>query len=418
MKDIKKEVLREWTLKYKEDSSNAIIQHALVKNSITSVSHVPEEQKNLTFHFNVSIDTLPATNQLASGRCWIFAGCNVIREKLAKKYNLANFELSQSYIAFYDKLEKANYFMETIAGLSDSVEDERVKYQMLTGGIEDGGQWDMFVALVKKYGVVPQEVMPETYQSSNTLEINRLINTKLRQFASFVEEKRINIDALKEKILEDIYTILLDCYGVPPLNFSFEYTDKSKQYHILENLTPLTFYEDYCDINLDDYISIINSPTKDKPYHHMFSVKYLGNVIEDSKVKFLNLPLEEFKSVIISQLKALEPVWFGCDCNQEFARDESIWDDELLDYDTAFGTSFEMSKEECLNTYESVMNHAMVLIGVNLDNDIPNRWKIENSWGTSKGKKGVDGYYIASDTWFDKFVYQAVVHKKYLTKKL
>ncbi len=404
--------LLSWQEHYQLIKENNLVQKALVKNEIDTVAINGNRYKDLAPHFTISLDTLPVTNQMKSGRCWIFAGCNIIRQKIAKLYNLENFELSQSYLAFYDKLEKANFLMETLLQLSDSPEDERTRYFKLTTGVEDGGQWDMFVHLVKKYGLVPKEVMPETYQSSHTNQLNRIINTKIRQFAAFVQEKKANLSALKKKALEDIYKILVDCYGMPPTKFSFEYTDKNNKYHCIEDITPLDFYEQYSDIDLDEYISIIHAPTVDKPYHHLFNVKWLGNVIEAPGVRYLNLPLTEFKKIIVQQLRALEPVWFGSDCNQGFSRADGIWDPLLLDYETTFQVDLEMDKAERLNTFESTMNHAMVLVGVNLEQEKIHKWKIENSWGKDKGK---DGYYVASDEWFDNFVYQAVVKKKYLT---
>ena len=192
MKKIDREVLKEWEKEYEGEKSNTILRHALGKNKISDVVRVGEEEKKINFHFSLNLDTLPVTNQMASGRCWIFAGCNIIREKVAKKYNIPDFELSQNYISFYDKLEKANYFMETITSLDIKEKDDRILQHFLLGGIEDGGQWDMFVNIVNKYGVVPKLAMPETYQSSHTTEVNRLINRKLRQFAGYVLEKREN----------------------------------------------------------------------------------------------------------------------------------------------------------------------------------------------------------------------------------
>lgn len=415
MKKIDETTLQKWQENYELEKSHFITKQALAKNAINSICINQQQINKMEQLFNINLETLPVTNQESSGRCWIFAGCNIIRERLAKKYNLENFELSQSYLAFYDKLEKSNYFMETIRNLKDTKDDERIRDLKLETALEDGGQWDMFVALVKKYGVVPKNVMKETYQSSHTDQLNHLISTKLRQFASFVLEKRTNLDALQEKTLQDIYTILIDCYGIPPKEFTFEYVDKNKQYHAVENLTPKDFYEQYCDIDLEDYISIIHAPTKDKPYHRTFTVKYLGNVIEAPNIKYLNLPLEEFKQLIITQLQSLEPVWFGSDCTKAYEKTEGIWDSDMMDYDTTFQMEFYMSKENRLLTFESTMNHAMVFTGVQLVNGKSLKWKIENSWGKEKGK---DGYYVASDKWFDEYVYQAVVHKKYLKANL
>ena len=414
MKKIEKDLLEHWKREYQEEKSNTILRHALGKSKLSDVVRVGEEEKKINFHFSLNLDTLPVTDQMASGRCWIFAGCNIIREKVAKKYNIPDFELSQNYISFYDKLEKANYFMETIASLPFQEKDDRVLHHFLLGGIEDGGQWDMFVNIVNKYGVVPKQAMPETYQSSHTTEVNRLINRKLRQFAAYVLEKRENIEALKKETEKEIYHILMDAFGVPPEEFDFEYTDKENQYHVMESLTPLCFYQEYCDIDLNDFVSVIHAPTSDKPFGKTFTVDHLGNVMEGKKILYLNLEMDRVKELVLKQLQNLEPVWFGSDCNQFFDRKEGIFHDLAFDYETAFGMNFNMTKEERLDTLESMMNHAMVITGANVKDGEVERFKIENSWGDEVGKKG---YYVASASWFEKFVYQVIIHKKYLNNE-
>ncbi len=397
---------------YKERKENTITRYALAKNPISSLVYNQEAKRHLDYDFNLTLKTLPVANQMQSGRCWIFAGCNIIREKVASKYHLDNFELSQSFVAFYDKLERANYYMESLMSLPEKNKDDRLFYHIMSTGVEDGGQWDMFVNVIRKYGVVPKDVFPETYQSSNTSEMNRLINRKLKQFVAYLLEGKENICALKEETLKDIYTILLDCYGIPPKKFDFEYTDKEGKYHIVKDLTPKEFYTSCCEIDLENYISIIHAPTKDKPFHKTYTVEHLGNVVEGKNVLYLNLPMEDFQKTIIKQLENREAVWFGSDCNQFFERDEGLWAIELLKYGEVFGMDFEMTKEEMLDATESTMNHAMVLTGVHIEEDKPVRWKIENSWGDAKGEKG---YYVGGDSWFQMYVFEAVVHKKYLT---
>ncbi len=412
MKEIKLENLEVMHDNYENDTINQLVRNALDNNSIKNIVKVKKEEQNVLHNFSINLDTLKVANQKASGRCWIFAGCNVIREVIAKKYNLKDFELSQGYIAFYDKLERSNYIMNTLIDLKDRDIDDRERYHILTTGLEDGGQWDMFVNIVNKYGIVPKTVMDETYQSSNSSEVNYLLNRKIRQFASVIPTYEDDLISLKDLYLEDIYRILVDCYGSIPKVFDFEYTTKDKEYHIIKGLTPLEFYHDYSGIDLNDYISIINSPTKDKPFNKTYTVKYLGNVIEGSRVLYLNLNIDTFKEKVLAQLKDNAPVWFGSDCSKAFDREKGIFDDKLFNYNDPFKTDFTMDKSNLLDYYEAAMNHAMVLTGVNIENEVPTKWKIENSWGEEKGDKG---YYVASASWFDKYVFQAVINKKYLT---
>lgn len=412
-KEIQAIFLDEARANYEKDDLQKVMRHALFENGINAVTGIQEQQQNVKNDFSINIDTMPVTNQMASGRCWIFAGLNIMRERVAKKLNIEHFELSQNYTAFYDKLEKINFFMESVMELADRPWDDRTLTWILETGIGDGGQWDMLTAVIEKYGVVPKDAMPETYISSHTSEMRDLLNRKLRQFANDVKacsQKEAMI--LKEKTLVQLYNFLCTCYGVPPKQFSFSYTDKDKQYHCIDAISPKQFFKQYVDMNFDDYVSIIHAPTQDKPFHEVYSVKYLGNVI-DKKVSYLNLDLPAFKKCIMDQLKDKELVWFGSDCGKFGDRTKGYWDVDAFDYETPFQMNFNMSKEAMLNSRESAMNHAMVFTGLNLEETRPTRWKIENSWGDEKAHKG---YYVASDAWFDMFVYQGVVQKKYLSK--
>ncbi len=414
MKEIKKENLENIENEYKKDITNTIARRALVKSKISDLTKVNEQTEFTRNMFSINLKTLPVTNQKRSGRCWIFAGCNVIREKIAEKYNLKDFEISQNYIAFYDKLEKCNYLLESIISLKNSPKDDRTLDYLLSTGVQDGGQWDLFVNIVNKYGVVPKNAFPETFQSSNTNEIDGLLNKYIRKFAYDIRNDEENIEARKEKSIKEIYSILCSCFGIPPKTFTFEYVDKDKKYNIVKDLTPMKFYKEIVPINLDDYISIINSPTDDKPFGKTYTVDYLGNVIEGNEVLYLNLEIERLKELAINQLKDGETVWFGSDCGKAGDREGGVWDDATFDIDTLFKINSQMSKGAMLDTRESAMNHAMVITGVNLDNETPTKWKIENSWGDEVADKG---YYVATDSWFTKYVYQVVVNKKYLTQE-
>ena len=419
MESIKVEQLNKNLEEYSNCKKHKVLRHALVNNSLLAVSTSQDEIKDIDFNFSIDIKTLPATNQKASGRCWIFAATNFLREIIAKECNLSNFELSQSYVAFYDRLEKVNYTLEAVIELLDKDYDDRTLTFILQNGIGDGGQWDMFVNLVNKYGLCPKNAFPETATSSGTRETNSLINFNIRKFASVAKELYENqgleaVRELKERVLKDVYFLLIDCYGVPPTKFDFEYVDKDDKYHLEEGFTPLSFKEKYIGDTLNEYISIINAPTKSKPFNKTYTVKYLGNVAGGKVVTHLNLPMERLKKLILAQLKDNTIVWFGSDVSFYGDRPNGVWDDRRFDTLTPFNLDWKMDKGESLDYRASQMNHAMCITGVNLKNDRPTKWKIENSWGTDVAKAG---YYIMSDSWFDQFVYQAVVNKKYLSEE-
>lgn len=403
---------------YLADNEARIIRNALTENDIAKISRRFEAKQDNPNLFSIDIKTLPVTDQERSGRCWLFSSMTILREMLAKKYKIKEqFELSQNYIAFYDKLEKTNYFLESMLAEADKpLNNETVRY-LLQVAIGDGGQWDMMVSLVKKYGICPKTAMPETYQSSHTAVMNKILNRRLRKFAADIRKTQDHKErkALKEECLKQCYGLLCDCFGVPPKSFTFEFYDTKDKYHAYYDVTPKQMYEKYLGVDLDDYVGIINGPTKDKPFYQTYTVKYLGNVAgTDNEVFFLNLPISDFKNLILKQLKDGKIVWFGCDAGKDGDREHGLWDDQIFDYQNTLKIDQVMSKEDMLDARESAMNHAMVFTGVNLVDNKPNRWKIENSWGE---KSGIKGFYICSDTWFDQYVYEAVVEKKYLNKK-
>ena len=417
MNQIKKGVLKELNKTYINNNLNLVARNALNKVSISDLVKNNLQSSSTQDNFSINIETLKVTNQMQSGRCWIFAGLNILREYTAKKYKLEDFELSQNYVSFYDKLEKSNYFLELMIKLKDKPLDDRLLLHFLTNPIDDGGQWDMFANIIRKYGIVPKSVYPETYQSENTTQINVYLNRYLRKITMIIRKSnQKEITKIKDEAMEKVYFMLCNAFGVPPTEFSFDFTNKKKKYHYSDVITPKKFFTDYIGINLNNYVSIINSPTEDKPFNKMYEDKYLNNVIEGNKVRYLNLDINRIKELTIKQLSDGYPVWFGSDCIKYgyFDRKGGLWDDKSYNEDLLFQIDKYLTKDEMLDYRESAMDHAMVLTGVNLIKGKPTKWKIQNSWGDKVGNKG---YYVATTSWFDRFVYQVVINKKYLSEK-
>lgn len=420
-KPVTKKMLTNFNKSYANSKELQLLNLALAKTDLKDAAYNNEGAYKMRHKFSIEIETLPITNQEATGRCWLFAATNVLREKIAKDLGLKNFELSQSYLAFYDKFERANLFLENIIETANLPTDDRNVQFILTTGVHDGGQWEMFANIVRKYGIVPKDVYDETYQSSHSWSMNNVLNKSLKVSAIKIREmikkgkKAQEIQEYKEEVLNKVYGFLCACYGKPPVSFDFEYVDKKKKYHIVKDLTPEKFYQKYIGNLVDNYVSIINSPTDDKPFHQTYTIRYLGNVVDGKEVKHLNLPMDEFKNAIIKQLKAGKVVWFGSDVGKYGERNKGIWDDNSYKLHELTGLDLNLSKAQGLDYWYAAMNHAMVITGVNIVDGKPNRWKIENSWGDKTGDKG---YYICSDTWFDEFVYQAAVEKEYLGVKV
>ncbi|RVU55551.1 aminopeptidase C [Anaerosphaera multitolerans] len=414
--------LRELNQEFSKDRANRIAQNAAMANGIEKAAinlSLKEEQRH---NFNISLEQKGVTDQKRSGRCWIFSALNMMRYEVAKNLNLDNFEFSQVYPLFFDKLEKSNYFLNSILKTLDESTDSRLLAHILKDPISDGGQWDMFVGLVNKYGLVPKEIMDENENSSNTRKLNEYLTKLLRGYAVKLRRAHKNgrtaeeLEEMVEGYMKEVHRVLSISLGTPPETFDFEFKDKEGNYVNEKNITPLKFYEKYININLEKYISIINAPTADKPYNETFTVDFLGCVIEEKEIKYINLPIEELKKAAISQLKDGKPVWFGCDVGQFFNRSGSILDIESVKIDDLLDVEFDMTKEERLDYGESLMTHAMVFMGVELDNEgRPLRWRVENSWGKDSGK---DGYLVMSDSWFNEYMYQVVIDKKYLSQRI
>ena len=401
---------------------NRVAMNAVTESGINA-SCVNREVYNLNQNsFSIEVDAGKVCNQKQSGRCWMFAALNVMRLEVMDKLNIENFELSQSYPLFFDKLEKANLFLENIIETLDLPLEGREVAFLLSAPMGDGGQWDMFRSLVEKYGVVPKDVYPESAASSNTRELDKYLTTKLREGACTLRtlyESGESIECIrkaKKEVLNTIYRILCISLGKPPKTFVWEVRDKDKNFIKTKEVTPVDFYKEYVGLDLKDYVTVINAPTKDKPYNETYTVKYLGSVADgEYPVKYLNLQINELKELVIKQLKDNKTVWFGSDVGQFSERKKGFLTMNALEVDKLFSTEFAMDKAKRLDFGESLMTHAMVITGVDLDeNEKPVKWKVENSWGD---KVGFDGFYVMDDKWFDEYVYQILLDRKYFTKE-
>lgn len=403
------------------ERANVVAKNAVSSQGIRVAARVPEAMSRNAMAFDLEVKQGDRCNQERSGRCWMFASLNTMRFRIIKKYGLKTFELSQAYPLFFDKLEKSNWFLENILDTLDEPLDGRLVHYLLADPIGDGGQWDMFRSLVKKYGVVPKEAMPETACSRSTSEMDSYLTRYLRGAAKRLRESHAagvgadDLSAMKKEMMGDVYHLLVTCLGEPPARFDVRLRDKDGKLALAGSFSPQEFFDEAVGMCLDDYVSLISAPTADKPFGHTYTVSRLGNVVEDGGVRYLNLPPERLKQVAIAQLRDDLPVWFGCDVGQSYLHDEGIMDTAALDVDALFGFSVEtcMDKAERLDYGESLMTHAMVLEGVRLSEDgSPQVWKVENSWGADHGR---DGFDTLSDAWFDEYVYQVVVDKKYLS---
>ena len=410
---IRKNDINNFRTKYENNKTNKI-RHRML-NKVKLVDLIQDNDTNLNQSFSINIKTHNVTDQEHSGRCWSFAGLNILREKVLEKCGLENFELSGSYIAFYDKLERFNILLERLISYKKEGKDlyDRYVSSLLKDGMFDGGFFTGFSNLINKYGVVPKDNFPESFSSSNTYEINQILSRLLRKFYLDLENCTCDEEQLKNKYLENVYFVIADFYGVPPEKFNFEYTDKDGNYHIDKELTPKEFYDKYIGIDLKhDYVEIISYQDKEFKYNNIYEIEETSIISGKEDNLFLNIPSKEFRNLIIKQLKNEEPVYFYCSTTSK--RIEGVWTDLLKRYGDVFDIDLYLNRNSILKTNGITDCHCMLITGVNIVDDKADRWKIENSWGN---KYGNNGYYVATDDWIDTYVHRIVINKRFLEKK-
>ncbi len=410
---IQKNDINNFKTKYENDKTNKI-RHRML-NKVKLVDLIQDNDTNLKQSFSINIKTHNVTDQEHSGRCWSFAGLNILREKVIEKCDLENFELSGSYISFYDKLERFNTLMERLISYKKEGKNlyDRYVSSLLKDGMFDGGYFTSLSNLISKYGVVPKDNFPESFSSSNTYEINQILSRLLRKFYLELENCECDEDQLKNKYLENTYFVIADFYGIPPEKFNFEYTDKNGDYHIDKELTPKEFYNKYIGIDLkSDYVEIVSYQDEEFKYNNIYEIEETSKISGKEDNLFLDIPPEEFRSLIIKQLENKEPVYFYCSTSAK--RIEGVWSDLLKRYGDVFDIDLYLDRNSILKTNGLTDCHCMLITGVNIIDGKIDRWKIENSWGS---KYGNQGYYVATDDWVDTYVHRIVINKRFLEKK-
>ena len=419
MKSIEQDFTDKLYAVYEANPKFAALENAISHNGLLTSLEKRSAAVENTPVFSLDLTKDKVSDQKASGRCWMFAALNTFRHKMIAGFQLEDFELSQAHTFFWDKYEKSNWFLEQVIATADQeLTSRKVKF-LLDTPQQDGGQWDMVVSLFEKYGVVPKSVYPESISSSDSRELNQILNKLLRQDAQILRElaaegaELAELQAKKEELLQEVFNFLTMNLGLPPRQFDFSYRDKDNHFHSENDLTPLTFYQKYVDLKLDDYVSIINAPTADKPYGRSYTVEMLGNVVGSKPVRYLNVAMDRLKELAIAQMQAGETVWFGSDVGQSSNRKAGVMAEGMHDFTASMDIRLTQDKAGRLDYSESLMTHAMVLTGVDLDeNGKAKKWKVENSWGEKVGNKG---YFVASDAWMDEYTYQIVVRKEFLT---
>lgn len=417
-KIITDEFLAQCRKSWSEDRPGHMAANSIMQNGpmLTAMDH--EKIRQMPFQFSIDLGEKGITDQGSSLRCWTFGSLNVVRQNAADALDIdqKEFELSQNFTYFYDQLEKSADYLERAERYRDLPMDSEELLDMCRQPIYDNGQWFIFAKLMDRYGVVPKSVMPDSECSMNTRYVTRLLSRKLRIALKEIREAaREEIGALKEKHLRDIYGILCRFLGEPPQKFTYEYRDKKGGFHRLKDITPVEFARRYGGMPAEEYMFIVNHPLAERPFGKTYVTRTDGDLAPGPDV-YLNLPIEEIKKLVVNQLKGGEQVVMACDVAKQSYKGTGFMDAGLYDYDALFGTSFGMTKEDAIRYKGITGTHVMTFSGVNLDESgVPDRWKVQNSYGKSMG---INGHYVMSDDWFDAFVLSVVIRRRYAADEI
>ncbi|XP_072934236.1 bleomycin hydrolase isoform X2 [Epargyreus clarus] len=429
-KPLSKECLDKLRENYYADPKNELAQNACTRFDPFEVA-ISRRKTNTALHvYNIKVESegKPVTNQENSGRCWLFAALNVMRLPFMKKYEIEEFEFSQSYLFFWDKIERSHYWLNNIVATAKEGEelDGRLVNFLLKDPINDGGQWDMIVNLVNKYGLMPKKCFPESFSSRRSLRMNALIKTKLREFAKelrdMVAAKKSDED-IQNTVSEQmavIYNIVATCLGTPAEKFTYEFYNKEKAYKTFGPLTPQEFYQNHVKplFNVDDKVCLVNDPRESNPFGNLYTLQCLGNVVGGRLTAYNNQPIETLMQVVKASIQDGEAVWFGCEVSKRFERKNGLEDLDAQDYKLIFNTEVQIGLDKAgrLLYGDSCMTHAMVFTAVGTDeNGHPIKFRVENSHSDKEFDKG---YLLLTEPWFREFVFEVVVDKKYVPSEV
>ena len=413
---------------FDEREANHVAMNAVTQVGIDEVAHNYNRSRLLQHRFSVSIDNGTVTSQAHSGRCWLFSSLNVARFVARRTLNIdgestanpmGDFELSQNYAMYYDKLERVNYFLRDVAALVRAGEpvDSQLMRFLMGDVMGDGGQWIMAMNIYKKYGAVPKQYYPETASSQNTSQMNDQLRRLLHQATAHMVANPDGIDEIIDRTLEAGHRILTIHFVTPSTSFDWEWTDKDGVFHRDGRITPQEFWKRYVNAGLEDYVCLVDDPRPEHPKGRKIGIEHLGNVAGGDSTEYLNVPVEIMKDCARRLMSEQGlPVWFGADCHPMMDRKAGQWATDLFEYGRVYGVDFDMDKEQRVRFGDSAQNHAMAFVGVDVADDgrSTNRWRVENSWGGDIANKG---YFTMSDDWFSQYVYEVAVPKSMLPEE-
>ena len=419
---ISAEMLAEISKGYAGDAKDKAIKNALAGTSIATLAINAENAAMIDTHFSDRVKTKGITDQQSSGRCWLFTGLNVLRAKMIEKYDLPGMEFSQNYLFFYDQLEKANLFLQGVIDTKDLPFEDRKVDWLFSNPLSDGGQFTGVSNLIVKYGLVPAEAMPETYQSNNTSQMGTLLKLKLREYGLQLRDAAAEgastkkLQKMKVEQLSEVYRMLVLCFGEPVQEFEWTRCDSKNNIVSRKTYTPKSFYDEFIGEDLENnYVMIMNDPCRE--YGKVYEIDYDRHVYDGHNWLYVNLPVERIKEMAVASIKDNVAMYFSCDVGKFIDRKKGVLDIANFDYESLMGVTFGMDKKQRVQTHASGSSHAMTLIAVDIcpETGEPVKWMVENSWGPASGYQGC---LIMTDEWFNEYMFRLVVEKKYVPEDI
>ena len=416
------EMLAKIQKEQKLTAADNALANAIAANAIDDLAKNRKAAHQLDTHFSIETPEQSITNQKSSGRCWMFSGMNVLRADFARRTDSLRVDFSQAYLFFYDQLEKANLFLQGVVNTAKKpIDDPQVQF-FFKSPINDGGTFCGVADLTEKYGLVPKQVMPESFSSDNTSKMASLLKSRLREdgltLRKMVAEGKKNADIEKAKtgMLATIYRMLALTIGEPPTEFTYAHVDKKgNSVGETKTYTPQEFYKEVVGEKLNGtFIMAMNAPRR--PYYKTYEVELDRHTYDGHNWKYINLPMDDIEQMAIASLKDGKKMYSSYDVAKMLDRKRGYGDTENFDYGSLLGTSFNMTKAERISTFDSGSTHAMTLTAVDLDKDgKATKWKVENSWGADWGQKGC---MIMSDRWVREYMFRLVIDKKYVPETI
>ena len=415
------QMMADFKAQHPATAADRAMRNALAKNAINDLALTADNPAATETYFSNEVQSKGISNQKSSGRCWLFTSLNVMRARMIQKYGMGSFQFSQSYCFFYDQLEKSNLFLQAVIdNAADPMEDQQNTW-LFQNPLSDGGTFCGAQQIITKYGLVPAEVMPESYSADNTRTMNYLLKLKLRKYG--LELRRMAaekpsakaLQARKTEMLGTVYHMLCVCLGTPPESFTWTRRTADGKAVETKTYTPLEFYREYVGKDLvNDYVFLMNDPTR--PYYKTYSIKYDRHAYDGADWTYLNLPMEEIEPCAIASIKDSTMMYMSCDVGKFYDAKSGVLSLDNFNYADLFGTDFPMDKAERIRTFASASSHAMTLMAVDLDAEgQPLKWKVENSWGPDSGVKG---HLVMTRDWFREYFFRLVVEKKYVGERL